>query len=373
MLSKRKLIFFVTIITIISLSVVLVVCETILRFKRYRIEKSDQLDTGMMVYDKDMGWKLVENWNGRHKHYDYDVGYSTNSLGFRSGSVKREEQAGLTYAFVGDSFTFSFGVNDSETFIQFLNSRDVNDNIYFNFGVPGYSTDQEYLLIKKRILYFSPDVVLLVVYLGNDLFDNELLFPLQANRGKPFYELISDKLILRNVPVSKDSKPAEQYRINLASVALGEGYEAGNLISRIVDRIELLQILKQTLFKIPDYSAQFESRFRHSIQLFSAIVDQMRDSCAENQVKLGLILMPGRSYIERPNSASSQFQEYLREKIVENREEMDVDVIDLAEHLRERYKINPGKWFYPNEGHLTTEGHRAVSDILLPILGFEKK
>ncbi len=78
--------------------------------------------------------------------------------------------------------------------------------------------------------------------------------------------------------------------------------------------------------------------------------------------------MPGKSYIERPHSVSSQFQNYLRGKILDNKERMNVDVIDLATHLRERYKIKPGKWFYPHEGHLTAEGHRVVSDILLPIL-----
>ncbi|GAX60660.1 hypothetical protein SCALIN_C13_0175 [Candidatus Scalindua japonica] len=340
----------------------------ILRFKRHHIENSDHLDYGMMVYDKDLGWKLDPNWNGRHKHYDYDVSYSINSLGFRTGSKKRKEQTGLTYAFVGDSFTFSFGVNDSETFIQLLNSRDVNDNFYLNYGIPGYSTDQEYLLIKKRILKFSPDVVLLVVYLGNDLFDNELPFPLQANRGKPFYELISDELILRNTPVPMVLKPAEQYKKNLTNVVLGEGYNANSLISRIVDKIELFRLLKMNFSRIPDYSEQFKGRFNHAINLFLALVDKIHDECTENKVKLSLILMPGRSYIERPNSVSSQFQDYLREIIVESKGKMNVDVIDLATRLCERYKMEPGKWFYSHEGHLTAEGHRVVSDILLPIL-----
>ncbi len=214
----------------------------------------------------------------------------------------------------------------------------------------------------------SPDVILLVVYLGNDWFDNERPFPLQANRGKPFYELISDELMLRNIPVPTDPKPAEQYKKNLTNVALGEDYEAGSLISHIMDKFEIFRMLKQSLSRTSDYSSQFEGRFRHSIQLFSAIVDQIRDSCVESEVKLKLILMPGRSYIERHNSASSQFQDYLRGKIVENIGKMNVDVIDLATHLRERHKIKPGKWFYPHEGHLTAEGHHVVSDILLPIL-----
>ncbi len=368
MLSKNKTILIVTIITLSSICFVLVVSEVFLRLKRSHIENSDHLDYGMLVYDKGLGWALEPDWSGRHKHYDYNVSYSTNSLGFRSGSNKRDDQAGLTYAFVGDSFTFSFGVNDSETFIQLLNSHDVNDNYFVNYGIPGYSTDQEYLLIKKKILYFSPDVVLLVVYLGNDLFDNELPFPLQANRGKPYYELIADELKLRNTPVPLVLKPAEQYKKNLNSVVIGEDYNAKSLISRIVDRIELFRMLKQRLFKPPAYSVQFEDRFRHAFLLFFAIVDQIRDACVEKDIKLRLILMPGRSYVERQNSVSSQFQDYLREKIMENMKKKNVDVIDLAAHLRERYKTQPDKWFYPHEGHLTTEGHSVVSDILLPVL-----
>jgi lysophospholipase L1-like esterase len=323
----------------------------------------------MIVYDNHLGWKLAPNWNGRHKHYDYDVSYSTNSHGFRNDFTTKRGQAGLRYAFVGDSFTFSFGVNDNETFIQLLNLQEPHDNVYFNFGIPGYSTDQECLLIQRKVLHFSPDVVLLVVYLGNDLFDNELPFPLQANRAKPYYELMSDELILRNTPVPMEPKPAEQYKKDLTRVVMGDDFKANGLIARIVNRIELLRLLKRNLLKDPDYSNKFKGRFEHAVNLFTAIVEQIRKACIQNEVKLSLILMPGRSYVEQPYSVSAQFQNYLRKRIVENSEDMKVDVIDLATHLRERYqRRRPGKWYYPNEGHLTAEGHRIVYDILSPVL-----
>ncbi len=76
-----------------------------------------------------------------------------------------------------------------KTFVHILRSKAPPANAYLNFGIPGYSTDQEYLLIKQQVLYFNPDVILLVVYLANDLFDNELPFPLQANSAKPYFEL----------------------------------------------------------------------------------------------------------------------------------------------------------------------------------------
>ena len=367
-MSKRKWILFVTIITLAGIIVVLVVSEIFLKIKKQHIESSDHLDYGMMVYDKYLGWKLTPNWEGRHKHYDFDVSYSTNSHGFRNDFTAKQGQARLRYAFVGDSFIFSFGVNDNETFIQLLNSPENQANVYLNFGVPGYSTDQEYLLIRKRVLHFSPDVILLVVYLGNDLFDNELPYPLQANRAKPYYELMSDELILRNTPVPGKPKPEEQFKNDLTRVVLGEGMKANGLIARTVDRVELLRLLKRTLFKPPDHSATFEGRFDHAIDLFTAIVDLIRDSCIKKNVKMSLLLMPGRSYVERPDSVSAQYQDYLRKKIVENSEEKKIEVIDLATHLRERYQRDPGKWFYPNEGHLTAEGHRIIYDILSPVL-----
>lgn len=367
-MTKRKWILFVTTITLAGIFLVLVVSEILLRFKKHHIEGSDHLDYGMIVYDKYLGWKLTPDWDGRHKHYDFDVSYSTNSYGFRNGFNAKQGRDGLSYAFVGDSFTFSFGVNDNETFIQLLNSQETQDSVFFNYGVPGYSTDQEYLLIQRKVLHFSPDVVLLVVYLANDLFDNELGYPLQANRAKPYYELMSDELILRNTPVPMEPKPKEQFKKDLTNVVLGEDLKSNSFLDCVVNRIELFRLLKRTLFKPTHHSGKFEDRFDHAIKLFIAIVDRIRDACTEKNVKMELVLMPGRSYVEQPESISGQYQDYLREKIVENSEKMKVGVIDLATYLRERYQQNPGKWFYPNEGHLTAEGHRIVYHILLPVL-----
>ncbi len=83
-MSRSKFLFFVMIITMAGIFVVLVVSEILLRYKKYSIESSDHLDSGMITYDKYLGWKLTPNWYGQHMHYDFDVRYSINSHGFRN-------------------------------------------------------------------------------------------------------------------------------------------------------------------------------------------------------------------------------------------------------------------------------------------------
>ena len=96
----------------------------------------------------------------------------------------------------------------------------------------------------------------------------------------------------------------------------------------------------------------------------TAIVEHIRDACDQRDIRLGLVLMPGRSFIEGPGSPSEMFQDYLRRKIVEQKEHMGVRVIDLASLLRERYQTDGGRWYHPHEGHLTSAGHRVIADIL---------
>ncbi len=106
----------------------LIAGELFLRFRQNYINKSNTLDQGIIKYDNHVGWRLNPNWKGRHKHHDFDVKYTTNRYGFRGDFMEGSEQTGLKYAFVGDSFTFSFGVNDHETFVHLLNSQKPQSN-----------------------------------------------------------------------------------------------------------------------------------------------------------------------------------------------------------------------------------------------------
>jgi len=321
----------------------------------------------MIQYHEDLGWRLTPSWKGRHTHHDFDVRYSVNSYGFRGCPATPAKSNSSMFAVVGDSFTFGLGVNDEETFVCLLNTRKPGSNTYLNFGIPGFSTDQELLLIKEWVFPFAPDRILLVVYLGNDLFDNQLPFPLQADHAKPYFELTPDGLILKNAPVPLKIKPAALAKNNLRTAVLGDEDHANSTAARLLSRFELLRLFEINFFSKPDVT-QFDARFDYPLRLFFAIIGNIRDLCIKNSVELSILLMPGKSFVQSPDSPSAEFQDFLRKKVVAGGKMMNIEVIDLAEQLRSRFKAKPGRWFYPNEGHMTPEGHRMAADILSSIL-----
>jgi lysophospholipase L1-like esterase len=76
-----------------------------------------------------------------------------------------------TVLFVGDSFVWGYDVEAGERFTELLRAKLPAARIV-NAGVPGYGTDQEYLLLARIWSAINPDVVVLMFCTGNDRADN---------------------------------------------------------------------------------------------------------------------------------------------------------------------------------------------------------
>ncbi len=90
-----------------------------------------------------------------------------NSAGFRGPEVSRQKPAGTwRIAVIGDSVTYGLGVPQEQTFCAGLQSRlraaGSGPVEVLNFGVPAYSSFQEYRLLRSRVLDFQPDLVVWV-------------------------------------------------------------------------------------------------------------------------------------------------------------------------------------------------------------------
>ena len=360
----RKTILFTTILFCCSILTALALSEFVLRYQKQSYGKADLLDPGLIAYDGRLGWRLTPLWRGNHRQTDFEVRYSTNRYGFRGTFTKPAVLNGRRFAFLGDSFTFGFGVNDGETFVEKLNKEEPGD-LYLNFAVPGFSTDQEYLLLRQRVFDFAPDVVVLVTYLGNDLFDNLLPFPLQANRGKPYFEFSRNRLILKNSPAPPTTKSEEQAEIDLHQVVMGDISPHQGLLPRALKKSELFQMVKRLFASDKrDLFPLFEVRFQQALKVYGALLEQMAILCHGNGAELIVVLMPGRSLVERPGSPSAQFQDYLREEIIGECEKLHIRLMDLALHLKTVYRKTGKELFHPNEGHMNAEGHQITADYL---------
>jgi len=363
-LSGRKKIVFALILICCSILASLIFCEFVLRYKKQSKQEPDLLDPGLMAYDSKLGWKLVPRWKGSHQHNDFKVKYSTNKYGFRGESANPGKPNGRRIAFLGDSFTFGFGVNDHETFVHRLNTKE-NGDLFLNFAVPGFSTDQQYILLHERVFDFSPDVVVLVTYLGNDLFDNLLPFPLQANHGKPFFELSDNGLLLKNSPVPHAIKTKKQSAFDLDRVVMGKTPPPRGPLRRLLNKSALFLIVKRAFdTNNRDLFPLFDARFQQALNVYTALLEQIIFLCKSNSSELIVALMPGRSLVERPGSQSAQFQEYLREKIVEKCRKLNVPFIDLGMHLKAIHNETGESLFHPDEGHMNAKGHEVTAEAI---------
>ncbi len=370
-LSKQKKAIFTAVLLSCSILTALFVCELALRYHQEDVQKSDFLDPGMIIYDRKLGWKLSPQWQGNHLHHDFKARYRINRQGYR-GKLKGAGDHRRRFAFLGDSFTFGMGVNEQETFVARLNQT-VPQSLFFNFAVPGFSTDQQYLLLRQKIFDFRPDVVFLVTYLGNDLFDNMLPFPLQAHHGKPYFEFFEGRLILKNTPVPRAPKSKKQSELDLHRVVMGDTLLENGWLLRHLEKSALFQMLRNAFSSDRrDLFPLFDERFQRALEVYGALLKEMDAFCHENGAELILVLMPGRSLVERSGSQSAQFQEYLLEKIIEKCRELHIPFLDLAQRLKTVYTEMGKRLFYPNEGHLNPLGHQITADYMQAFLKEER-
>ena len=345
------------------MAIVLLAGEVALRLVERRAGGGERLDAGMFSYSAQRGWRLTPGWRGRHRHSDFDARYEINRHGFR-GQFPPRPSGGQRVAVVGDSFTFGFGVTNGATFVDRLNETAGERLACLNFGVPGYSTDQEWLLVKDRVWAFEPDVVVLVVYLANDIMDNPRAWPLQGNRAKPRFVAGTDGLILTNVPVSNLPRPGGVPAWNLSSEVYGRKPAVGRL-ARQLRRSAVVARVQDLWREEPAFhAAKVSPAFRSAIDLFEAIVDELAEACDEREVKLRLVLLPGKSYVLQPGSFSAGMQAYLRGEIVDRCAGQGIPVCDLAAGLRGLPDERRRGLYFVNDGHLTADGHQEVAELV---------
>ncbi len=102
-----------------------------------------------------------------------------NRFGFRERDVEvPEKPAGvLRVAFVGDSVTLGFGVEEQETFVRCFERNAVGllaqpEVEALNFGIDGYNALQVAQLVRTKVLWFQPDCIVYAFCLNDFDFED---------------------------------------------------------------------------------------------------------------------------------------------------------------------------------------------------------
>lgn len=367
--SRRKLISFAVLLVVGISALAVVASEYLLRVLDDRIARSERMQPGLIRYDPRLGWALAAGWSGRHQHHDFDVAYAITPQGLRDDPAANSAHPRVLV--LGDSFTFGLGVAGAQTFVSRLNTDSERPGAYLNMGMPGYSTDQQYLLYRQRGAVDGVDTVLLVVYLANDLFDNALPYPLQADHGKPWFKLkAAGRLELQNTPVPMSAKPAAARAASLSALVLGGEGPPPTLLERSLGNSHLARRLGlfQPHARLPD--AVMQRRFQPYLDLFMALTAELQALASRRGAELAVALLPGASYVEQPRSMSAQYQQFLLEKLQQRLSKtLGIQAIDLASPLRQAAERNAEALYFPYERHLNAAGHQRVAELLAARLG----
>ncbi|XTZ12242.1 MAG: SGNH/GDSL hydrolase family protein [cyanobacterium endosymbiont of Rhopalodia inflata] len=116
-----------------------------------------------------------------------------NKDGLRDKYYTREKSKNtFRIAILGDSFAEAIQVNLEETFWSFIeqelrNCPSINNQIVesINFGVGDYGTAQELMTLKHQVKHYSPDMIILAIFTGNDIVNNSKVLS-SDDRFSPF-------------------------------------------------------------------------------------------------------------------------------------------------------------------------------------------
>ncbi len=130
---------------------------------------------GFYIADPPGRYRLAPGYRGRiTNRAEYDNEIRINEAGLRGPELAARSEDRLRVLAIGDSFTFGVGVEDSETFVAVLAEELNGASIVaegLNAGTPAFGVPDAMLWLRRHGLELDPDVVVLAVFLGNDLID----------------------------------------------------------------------------------------------------------------------------------------------------------------------------------------------------------
>jgi len=265
---------------------------------------------------------------------------NTNSMGMRGlheFPLMHADQ--LRVLFVGDSYTFGWGVADDEAFPAVLAELAPEWEI-MNLGVPGYGADQALLMYEELGRHYHPDVVVLGFFVRG--FDRVL--GRFRSYAKPWFTLDRRNVLrLHGVPVPAPEQLYQTYRSGRRRVGDGiYSYFFGEL-SEVREKL---------------HSFMPVNRDDREWKLMSAILRRFRDRVSEEGASPLLLIIPTRK-----NAGAERNYERIADLAKQEAEAMGMPCLSLADGLADV----PDEVLFRSDkegGHMSPAGNRLAAEHL---------
>ncbi|MCK5451183.1 MAG: SGNH/GDSL hydrolase family protein [Candidatus Omnitrophica bacterium] len=286
----------------------------------------------------------------------FDVVLTTNSDGFRGNKdfAKEKIQETKRIAFIGDSFTFGWGVEDEEAFAAILGNKlktKSKDVEALNAAVYGYDIVQ-YSEMFNRVLEYNPDIIFLGFCLENDF----NITPLKSG--------VDSKESIR-VERTKISSRIRSFINNLHIVAM-----VRDRLYITFPKIRNLMLSLGINNKRDIFLKKYPGMLTLSLKETERRLDEMKRICQLRGIRFVVILIPLKEQIYCRDEIN-KFLEYDIDKpnrVMENiLERRGIEYIDLLPYLVEEGKRSDNRLYFDTDPHWTAYGHDKVAKILYDI------
>ena len=373
-----KKLFIPSLLVVSSILVSLVVFEIALRLVDY---------SEPVWYEPDarLGWRMRPGLAAWYTH-EGRAFVRVNGEGMRDRDHVPYKPAGVyRIAVLGDSYAEARQVEREQAFwarlpealaaCGFQRGKTLE---VLNFGVSGYGTAQEYLMLESTAMRYRPDLVLLQFTNGNDVRNNS--FALEPEKDQPFYHLAADGRL--HLDASFASEPKFRGRTSFLS----------ETVRKLTDKsrvLQLIRVAKESSFvKVanagveqgleaavlaPPRDRQWDEAWRVTEGLISMTADYAR----RNGARFALVSVPYaiQAHPDRAQRERLQASLGVKDLLYPDRrlaalaEKQGFDAVTLAEGmLRTAQQKDAPLYGFPNTqlgfGHWNETGHRVAADLI---------
>lgn len=320
-------------------------------------------------------YRQIPNFKSVQVIQGQSVAIETNRHGMRWREISEDKPPGKTrIAFLGDSFTWGAWSASVETAFVGQVDRVVGGEKHevLNFGIGGYGIDDEELLLKEEVIRFSPDIVVLSLFTGNDFRDTFL--------GLNKFRIVDGTTEWRSPPPNGAGKPLSVFAG--LSDSLVTSVKASHLYGLLRPITLAFRSEKRDLTFRPSedflsftyWSRQpLPNEGKAAIAATLEHLERIRQYCAEKGIRMVLVSLPFEEQVISPSWDGPGYSLDYPEKYVQDfARSRNVPYYSLLRPLREEFKRDPATPLYlPFDVHFNDRGHRFVGERIAAFLKSE--
>ncbi len=321
-------------------------------------EKGDTL----CEYDASLGWKNKANYARWRKPPDAlldRVRYAHNSKGLRDDEYPYQKPANTYRILVlGDSFTYGFGVEQTETMAEVLERllKEQGDFEVVNMGVAGYGVGQEMLYYEMEGYKYQPDLVILFFF-ENDISDSMggcawSIYP------KPDFALVDGQLVTMPPPEkctdNPDAPEREDRRFNLRRWVTQLFPHTYDLAEQGMALIAGNPEIRETKGPCPTPSSlKQSSKMKERWALAAALIERLKEDVEKDGAQLLVVTIQNLSQVRCFSNPMTEFMNEICTRA-------NIGYLDLLAG----FPPQRSPYYFRRDGHLTAVGHDLAAHLI---------